>query len=122
MVCSVDAELLASAREPAGRRGGFALIMDALGVRLQHARVGRLLDEEFGRSGRVVAIGGVVDVGAAPPLDDRPWCWARLARNARAVAVGDAEPTSVAVLSVIPLCSEGVETLAEGPCAIVTIP
>lgn len=89
MACSVDAELLAAAREPAGRRGGSARIKDALRVRLQHARVGRLLDEmdeEFGRSGRVVArwvrglgrgqlvesgIGGVVDAGAAPPLDDR---------------------------------------------------
>lgn len=49
---SVDAELLAEARELAGRRGLSALINDALRVRLQHARVGRLLDEmdeEFGR-------------------------------------------------------------------------
>ncbi len=48
---SVDAELLAEARELAGRRGLSALINDALRVRLQHARVGRLLDEmveEFG--------------------------------------------------------------------------
>ncbi len=48
---SVDAELLAEARELAGRRGLSALINDALRIRLQHARVGRLLDEmdeEFG--------------------------------------------------------------------------
>ena len=48
---SVDADLLAEARELAGRRGLSALINDALRVRLQHARVGRLLDEmdvEFG--------------------------------------------------------------------------
>lgn len=48
---SVDAELLAEARELAGRRGLSALINDALRVKLQHARVGRLLDEmdeEFG--------------------------------------------------------------------------
>ncbi len=48
---SVDAELLAQARELAGRRGLSALINDALRVRLQHVRVGRLLDEmdeEFG--------------------------------------------------------------------------
>ena len=48
---SVDRELLAEARELAGRRGLSALINDALRVRLQHARVGRLLDEmdeEFG--------------------------------------------------------------------------
>ena len=48
---SVDAELLAEARELAGRRGLSALINDALRVRLQHARVSRLLDEmdtEFG--------------------------------------------------------------------------
>lgn len=48
---SVDADLLAEARELAGRRGLSALINDALRVRLQHARVSRLLDEmdtEFG--------------------------------------------------------------------------
>ena len=48
---SVDADLLAEARELAGRRGLSALINDALRVRLQHARVDRLLDEmdiEFG--------------------------------------------------------------------------
>ncbi|MGH3797531.1 MAG: hypothetical protein ACRDSP_21900 [Pseudonocardiaceae bacterium] len=48
---SVDADLVAEARELAGRRGLSALINDALRVRLQHARVGRLLDEmdeEFG--------------------------------------------------------------------------
>jgi Arc/MetJ family transcription regulator len=48
---SVDAELLAEARELAGRRGLSALINDALRVRLQHVRVSRLLDEmdtEFG--------------------------------------------------------------------------
>jgi Arc/MetJ family transcription regulator len=48
---SVDTELLTEARELAGRRGLSALINDALRVRLQHARVGRLLDEmdeEFG--------------------------------------------------------------------------
>lgn len=48
---SVDADLLAEARELAGRRGLSALINDALRVRLQHARIGRLLDEmdsEFG--------------------------------------------------------------------------
>ena len=48
---SVDADLLAEARELAGRRGLSALINDALRIRLQHARVSRLLDEmdtEFG--------------------------------------------------------------------------
>ncbi|HWR46617.1 MAG TPA: type II toxin-antitoxin system CcdA family antitoxin [Pseudonocardiaceae bacterium] len=48
---SIDADLLAEARELAGRRGLSALINDALRVRLQHARVSRLLDEmdeEFG--------------------------------------------------------------------------
>jgi hypothetical protein len=48
---SVDAELLAEARELAGRRGLSALINDALRTRLQHVRVSRLLDEmdeEFG--------------------------------------------------------------------------
>jgi Arc/MetJ family transcription regulator len=48
---SVDADLLAEARELAGRRGLSALINEALRVRLQHARVGRLLDDmdsEFG--------------------------------------------------------------------------
>ncbi|MGH3903223.1 MAG: hypothetical protein ACRDTE_03370, partial [Pseudonocardiaceae bacterium] len=42
---------MAAPRELAGRRGLSALINDALRVRLQHARVGRLLDEmdeEFG--------------------------------------------------------------------------
>ena len=42
---SVDAELLAEARELAGPRGLSALVNDALRVRLQRARVGRLLDE-----------------------------------------------------------------------------
>ncbi|MBV9142550.1 MAG: hypothetical protein JO115_16835 [Pseudonocardiales bacterium] len=48
---SLDADLLAEARELAGPRGLSALINDALRVRLQQARVGRLLDEmddEFG--------------------------------------------------------------------------
>lgn len=48
---SVDADLLAEARELAGRRGLSALINDALRIRLQHVRVSRLLDEmdtEFG--------------------------------------------------------------------------
>ncbi len=48
---SVDRDLLAEARELAGRRGLSALINDALRVRLQHVRVSRLLDEmdtEFG--------------------------------------------------------------------------
>jgi hypothetical protein len=42
---SVDADLLSEARELAGRRGLSALINDALRVRLQQARVSRLLDE-----------------------------------------------------------------------------
>ena len=49
---SIDADLLAEARELAGHRGLSALINDALRVRLQHVRVSRLLDEmdtEFGR-------------------------------------------------------------------------
>lgn len=48
---SVDADLLAEARELAGRRGLSALINEALRIRVQRARVSRLLDEmdtEFG--------------------------------------------------------------------------
>ncbi|HKR49905.1 MAG TPA: hypothetical protein VJT72_10055 [Pseudonocardiaceae bacterium] len=48
---SVDADLLAEARELAGRRGLSALINDALRIRLQHARVSRLLDEDGRRRG-----------------------------------------------------------------------
>lgn len=48
---SLDPELVAEARELAGRRGLSSLVNDALRLRLQHLRVGRLLDEmdaEFG--------------------------------------------------------------------------
>lgn len=42
---SLDPELVAEARELAGRGGLSALVNDALRVRLQHVRVSRLLDE-----------------------------------------------------------------------------
>jgi hypothetical protein len=48
---SLDPELVAEARELAGRRGLSSLVNDALRIRLQHIRVARLLDEmdaEFG--------------------------------------------------------------------------
>lgn len=48
---SLDPDLVAQARELAGRRGLSSLVNDALRVRLQHVRVTRLLDEmdiEFG--------------------------------------------------------------------------
>ncbi len=48
---SLDAELLAEARELAGPRGLSSLVNDALRARLQQVRVTRLLDEmddEFG--------------------------------------------------------------------------
>jgi hypothetical protein len=48
---SLDPELLAEARELAGRRGLSALVNDGLRLRLQQARISRLLDEmddEFG--------------------------------------------------------------------------
>jgi hypothetical protein len=42
---SLDPEVVAEARELAGRGGLSALVNDALRVRLQHVRVSRLLDE-----------------------------------------------------------------------------
>jgi len=48
---SLDAEILQRARRVAGRRGLSSLVNDALRIRLQHERLGRLLDEmdsEFG--------------------------------------------------------------------------
>lgn len=55
---SLDAELLAEARELAGPRGLSSLVNDALRVRLQQVRVTRLLDEmddEFGRVPQTIA-------------------------------------------------------------------
>lgn len=48
---SLDPELVAEARELAGRRGLSSLVNDALRLRLQHVRITRLLDDmdsEFG--------------------------------------------------------------------------
>jgi hypothetical protein len=48
---SLDPDLVAEARELSGRGGLSALVNDALRVRLQQLRIGRLLDEmdaEFG--------------------------------------------------------------------------
>ncbi|MGH3587874.1 MAG: hypothetical protein ACRDQ0_16285 [Pseudonocardia sp.] len=42
---SLDPEVVAEARDLAGRGGLSALVNDALRVRLQHVRVARLLDE-----------------------------------------------------------------------------
>jgi hypothetical protein len=42
---SLDPDVVAEARELAGRGGLSALVNDALRVRLQHLRVARLLDE-----------------------------------------------------------------------------
>ena len=42
---SLDAAILAEARKIAGRRGLSALVNDALRIKLQHARLGRLLDD-----------------------------------------------------------------------------
>lgn len=42
---SLDAAILAEARKVAGRRGLSALVNDALRIRLQHERLGRLLAE-----------------------------------------------------------------------------
>lgn len=41
----LDASLLEEARKVAGARGLSSLVNDALRVRLQHERLGRLLDE-----------------------------------------------------------------------------
>lgn len=48
---SLDPDVVAEARELAGRGGLSALVNDALRVRLQHIRITRLLDamdDEFG--------------------------------------------------------------------------
>lgn len=48
---SLDPDVVAEARQIAGRGGLSALVNDALRVRLQHLRITRLLDEmddEFG--------------------------------------------------------------------------
>jgi hypothetical protein len=48
---TLEAELLAQAREVAGRRGLSAFVNDALRIKLQHERLRRLLDQmdvEFG--------------------------------------------------------------------------
>jgi len=48
---SLDAAILAEARKVAGRRGLSALVNDALRIKLQHERLGRVLaemDNEFG--------------------------------------------------------------------------
>ena len=48
---SLDSELLAQARQVAGRRGLSALVNDALRIKLQHVRLGAILlqmDAEFG--------------------------------------------------------------------------
>lgn len=48
---SLDPDVVAEARELAGRGGLSALVNDALRVRLQHMRITRLLDamdDEFG--------------------------------------------------------------------------
>lgn len=48
---SLDAAILAEARKVAGRRGLSALVNDALRIKLQHERLGRVLaemDSEFG--------------------------------------------------------------------------
>lgn len=48
---SLDPELVAEARELAGRRGLSSLVNEALRIRLQHVRITRLLDamdDEFG--------------------------------------------------------------------------
>lgn len=42
---SLEPDLVAEARELAGRGGLSALVNDALRIRLQHIRVSRLLDE-----------------------------------------------------------------------------
>jgi hypothetical protein len=48
---TLDAKLLAQARELAGKRGLSGLVNDALRIKLQHERLRRLLeqmDQEFG--------------------------------------------------------------------------
>jgi hypothetical protein len=50
---SLDPEVVAEARELAGRGGLSALVNDALRVRLQHVRVSRLLDEMDAEYGAV---------------------------------------------------------------------
>jgi len=52
---SLEPELVAEARELAGRGGLSALVNDALRVRLQHLRVTRLLDEMDAEYGPVPA-------------------------------------------------------------------
>ena len=52
---SLDPELVAEARELAGRGGLSALVNDALRIRLQHIRVTRLLDEMDAEYGPVPA-------------------------------------------------------------------
>lgn len=52
---SLDEDLVAEARELAGRRGLSSLVNDALRVRLQQVRIGRLLDEMDAEYGPVPA-------------------------------------------------------------------
>ncbi len=50
---SLDAAILAEARKVAGRRGLSALVNDALRIKLQHERLGRLLAEMDNELGAV---------------------------------------------------------------------
>ncbi len=52
---SLDADLIAQARQVAGRRGLSALVNDALRIRLQHERLRALLAEMEGEYGPVPA-------------------------------------------------------------------